>query len=143
MSSLTEASGFWTLFRGFQKALRRTPCNGSGRERKAISQAAGHDGRMKSRYLRTAKLLSVIIAVPRLAAFWLLLVLEAAGRHSISQLPLVLLLYPEGLLVSNGHVWTAGSALMFSGLLLIGSVILSAVISGLVLLLRRDRFMSS
>jgi len=98
---------------------------------------------MKSRYLRTVKLASAIIAVPRLGAFWLLLALEAASRQSIEEILLVLLLYPEGLLVANDHVWTVGSALMFSGLLLIGSLIFSAVISAVVLLLRRDRFVSS
>ena len=114
-----------------------------GWPRRSSRVLAGHEVRMKSRYLRTVKLASAIIAVPRLGAFWLLLALEAASRQSIEEVLLVLLLYPEGLLVPNDHVWTVGSALMFSGLLLIGSLIFSAVISAVVLLLRRDRLVSS
>ena len=92
---------------------------------------------MRFRYLRTVWLLSFIIGVPRLAAFWLLLTLEAAGKQSISHLPLVLLLYPEGLFVPQTIVWTIGSVLKFSGLLLTGSIIFSLLVAAFMFFLRK------
>jgi hypothetical protein len=59
----------------------------------------------------------------------------------MSMLPLVLLLYPEGLLVPNTITWTLESALTFGVVLVLGSMLWVAI--AIWLLSLRPRFRSS
>jgi hypothetical protein len=82
---------------------------------------------------------STVVAGLRLAAFWGLYSLEQLHAQSISLLPLVLLLYPEGLLVPKDHRWTMASALLFSAALVVGSFILVGIVALVISALRRSK----
>jgi hypothetical protein len=79
--------------------------------------------------LRIFLTLWVVIATFRIGIFCVLLALQAANRQSLAQLPLVLMLYPEGLLLPDPHSWTIPSAIGFSVLLSLGSLILAAMLT--------------
>jgi hypothetical protein len=63
----------------------------------------------------------------RIAALWILIYFEWTHRQSIALAPLVILLYPEGLLLPSRFTWTAWGAVGFSGVLLVGSFVLTMV----------------
>jgi hypothetical protein len=72
------------------------------------------------------------IAAARISALFVLVWLEQTGRQTISALPLVLLLYPEGLLLP----YRAGTgivlrAIFLSVLLVVGSLAVVALVSQL------------
>jgi hypothetical protein len=64
---------------------------------------------------------SGVIAVIRVGALWFLVSREWTHQPSVSALPLVLLLYPEGLLLPAGITWTATMAGAFTAVLIAGS----------------------
>lgn len=70
-----------------------------------------------------------LVALVRIVILWYLTYREWTGTQSLSLLPLILLLYPEGLLLpptwrlTTTHVW------LFSGLLIIGSLIMTGVVA--------------
>jgi hypothetical protein len=70
------------------------------------------------------------IAAARISALLVLVWLERTGRQTISALPLVLLLYPEGLLLPY-HAGTGFVArvIVLSGLLVLGSLAAVALVS--------------
>jgi len=70
----------------------------------------------------------ISLAAVRITALWLLIYLEWSHRQSISLLPLVILLYPEGLLLPAKFNWTLWGAIGFSGVLLLGSLVLTTVL---------------
>jgi hypothetical protein len=59
---------------------------------------------------------------------WFLIYREAAHQQSLLQLPLILLLYPEGLLLPRNFTWTVEKGIAFSGALLLGSLLLAAFV---------------
>lgn len=73
----------------------------------------------------------LVIAGIRVAAFAVLFVLHETGRLTISALPLVLLLYPEGLILPQGHAWTVWSAVLFAIVLMLGSMVAAVLIAAL------------
>ena len=69
------------------------------------------------------------LAAVRIAAVWSLFVLHATGRENLDEILLILLLYPEGLLLSRNHPLTrVRLAIGFSGLLLAGSLLMAIVL---------------
>lgn len=76
------------------------------------------------------------VACARVASLWLLLWLEKSGQQTISALPLVLLLYPEGLIlpyhINAGISWALAlsAALVFGSLSAVAAIcILSKMLS--------------
>lgn len=65
----------------------------------------------------------------RLSAFWYLCYAEATGRQSWSLLPLILMLSPEAYFVPRGHVWTFPSGIVFSVVLLVGSLAMALCVA--------------
>ncbi len=61
------------------------------------------------------------LACVRLGALWLLVSREWIHQQSLSTLPLILLLFPEGLLLPSPVIWTLRTALFFSAVLVVGS----------------------
>ncbi len=61
------------------------------------------------------------LACVRLGALWLLVSREWIHQQSLSTLPLILLLFPEGLLLPLPVIWTLRTALFFSAVLVVGS----------------------
>jgi len=61
------------------------------------------------------------LACVRLGALWLLVSREWSHQQSLSTLPLILLLFPEGLLLPAPMIWTLRTALFFSAVLVVGS----------------------
>ncbi|HZM91328.1 MAG TPA: hypothetical protein VFF31_32700 [Blastocatellia bacterium] len=76
------------------------------------------------------------LASVRIVAFSFLLFCEWTGRQSVALVPLLLLLYPEALLLRNDVTWTAARAIWFGGLLLIGSFVLGLLAAMVVTLVR-------
>ena len=72
-----------------------------------------------------------MLAILRVGALWFLIYLEWTNQQTLSALPLILLLYPEVLLVPVTHSWTFGSCLIFSLVLVAGSAVVGAVAAGL------------
>ncbi|MCG8448158.1 MAG: hypothetical protein MI725_01085 [Pirellulales bacterium] len=68
------------------------------------------------------------IAILRLGAFWLLTIREWTGEQSLSLLPLVIVLYPEALVLPKDHIWTEWAALSFSLFLCVGSAAFAGTI---------------
>ena len=54
------------------------------------------------------------VALVRVCALWSLVYREWTHQQSLATLPLVLLLFPEGLLLPASVTWTAKLALVFS-----------------------------
>ena len=61
------------------------------------------------------------LACVRLGALWLLVSREWIHQQSLSTLPLILLLFPEGFLLPSPVIWTLRTALFFSAVLVVGS----------------------
>ena len=64
------------------------------------------------------KVIAAVIVAIRLPAFQFLLFLQGTARKSISHIRLLLLLYPKGRIVRQGHNWEFPSGIMFSVALL-------------------------
>jgi len=73
-----------------------------------------------------------IIAFVRIAIFWYATYRELAGTQSISMLPLLLLLFPEGAAIPRNWPPTAAHLLFSNGLLAAGSFGFGLLIAGLV-----------
>jgi hypothetical protein len=81
-----------------------------------------------NRFFSTSVLnIAIAISCVRVFVLFFLVYCEWTGRQSISLLPLVLLLYPEGLLLRDGLTWTVGKAAGFGALLIIGSFSLTFI----------------
>lgn len=76
------------------------------------------------------------VAFVRVGVLWLLIYREWTHEQSLDTLPLVLLLFPEGLLLPASVIWTAKLALAFSGALIAGSFLWVML---LILIIRRSR----
>lgn len=61
------------------------------------------------------------VASVRVGVLWFLIYREWTHQQSLATLPLVLLLFPEGLLLPAPLVWTVKLALVFSASLIAGS----------------------
>ena len=61
------------------------------------------------------------LACVRLGALWFLVSREWIHQQSLSTLPLILLLFPEGFLLPARVIWTLKTALFFSAVLVVGS----------------------
>ncbi len=61
------------------------------------------------------------LACVRVGALWLLVSREWIHQQSLSTLPLILLLFPEGFLLPSPVIWTLRTALFFSAVLVVGS----------------------
>ena len=72
-----------------------------------------------------------IIAFVRIAIFWYATYRELAGTQSISMLPLLLLLFPEGAAIPRNWPPTAAHLLFSNGLLAAGSFGFGLLIAGL------------
>ena len=68
-----------------------------------------------------------LVALLRVSILWYVTYREWTGTQSLTLLPLVLLLYPEGLLLGPTWRLTATNVWLFSGLLTVGSFIMTAV----------------
>lgn len=68
------------------------------------------------------------LAAVRIGVLWFLAFREAAHQQSLAELPLILLLYPEGLVLPKHFAWTAGREWAFSVALLVGSLLLAALV---------------
>ena len=68
------------------------------------------------------------LSAARTAVLWFLVLREWGHQQSVSLLPLVILLYPEGLLLPARFSWTWERAVGFSGALLLGSFLLTSVV---------------
>lgn len=79
--------------------------------------AAGSHGSL----LRFFLTVGMILALVRISALWFLVYHVWARQGSVSQLPLVVLLFPDGLLLPNRFAWTVWGTALFSIVLLIGS----------------------
>ena len=77
------------------------------------------------------------LASVRIAAFSFLLFCEWTGRQSVALVPLLLLLYPEALLLRNDVTWTVARAIWFGGILLVGSFLLG-LLGAIIVNLVRD-----
>ena len=71
----------------------------------------------------------VVVALVRVGALWFLIYREWTHQQSLATLPLVLLLFPEGLLLPAPVIWTAKLALVFSAALIGGSFLWMVVLA--------------
>ena len=71
----------------------------------------------------------LVVAAARIAVFWYVLIRHAMGRESLDEILLILLLYPEGLLIPRDWSWTLTRGIGFSGALLFGSLCITAFIA--------------
>jgi hypothetical protein len=81
------------------------------------------------------KAASIAITV-RLGIFWGLLALHWRGALGLWAMPLLLLLLPEGFLLPRDFVWTLPRAVFVTGLLVVGTVVWTAIAVGVVRKLR-------
>jgi hypothetical protein len=72
--------------------------------------------------------LGSLLAATRIGVLWFLIYREATHQQSLAELPLILLLYPEGLLLPRNFTWTVERGVVFSGALLLGSLLLVAFV---------------
>ena len=72
------------------------------------------------------------LAATRIVILWLLVFREWHQQQNIAFLPLVGLLYPEGLPLPRNFSWTLGTAVTFSVALLLGSFFFAFVLYGAV-----------
>lgn len=72
--------------------------------------------------------LGFLLAATRIGVLWFLIYREATYQQSLPQLPLILLLYPEGLLLPRNFAWTVERGVAFSGALLLGSLLFVAFV---------------
>jgi len=79
--------------------------------------------RWKRFFVLTAKV-GGVLAVFRVGIYWYLLWREWTGTQSLSTLPLILLLYPEGALVPSGARATVAWAVVITAGLVLGSMLL-------------------
>jgi len=68
-----------------------------------------------------------ILAAPRLAALWLLLVLWWTEKLTLPYVPLLLFLIPEAFFLPRNVAWTLPKALLASGIPLAGSFLWARV----------------
>jgi hypothetical protein len=61
------------------------------------------------------------VALVRVGALWFLIYREWAHLQNLATLPLVLLLFPEGLFLPAPVTWSARLAVVFSAVLIAGS----------------------
>jgi hypothetical protein len=87
-------------------------------------------------FARRVVIIGIVLSCVRIVIFSVLLFAERTGRQSISLLPLVLTLYPEGALIRNDVTWTVWGAIGFCALLVVGSFILAVPVA---LILNRIR----
>jgi hypothetical protein len=66
---------------------------------------------------------TALIAVFRLGVLWVLLLLHWRAALGLWAVPLTMVLLPEGFLLPRNQVWTAGTALIASALVMIGSAL--------------------
>lgn len=69
-----------------------------------------------------------ILAAPRLAVFWLLVILWWTERLTLVHLPLLLFLIPEAFFLPRNVAWTLPKALLTSGILLAGSFVWAGLV---------------
>jgi hypothetical protein len=86
---------------------------------------------------RLAVKISIVLAAVRIFDCWLLFVLDRTGQASISQLPLVILPYPEASLVQPTGTWDVPHYLLLSVLLALGSAVVGIVSAGIIIAGRR------
>jgi hypothetical protein len=72
-------------------------------------------------FWRSCLRIGAILAIARVAVLWLIVYQTWTGTESITFVPLVIFLFPEGALVPRGWPWTAMHAWLFSGVLTVGS----------------------
>lgn len=70
----------------------------------------------------------ISLSVVRIACYSTLIYVDRTGQRDITTLPLALLLIPEGSLVPESASLTIGRAVLFSGLLAIGSFAWAAIL---------------
>lgn len=68
------------------------------------------------------------LSAVRISALWFLIFREWGHQQSITLLPLLMLLYPEGLLLPDHFWWSWGWGIGFSGALLLGSFLITSVV---------------
>src|SRR5438876_12075595 len=87
-----------------------------------IAPALGFVNRDKAslRFTPVFLIAGISLSVVRIACYWTLIYLDRTGQRDITALPLALLI-PEGSLVPDSASLTIGRAILFSGLLVIGS----------------------
>jgi len=81
-----------------------------------------------------------ILAAPRLAVFWLLVVLWWTERLTLVHMPLLLFLIPEAFFLPRNVAWTLPKALPASAILLAGSFLWAGL--AVLAVTRRQRVLS-
>ncbi len=84
-----------------------------------------------------------LVAVLRVSILWYLTYREWTGTQSLSLLPLILVLYPEGLLFPPAWSLTTNGVWLFSGLLAIGSLTMTSTVASLMAAASRLRCKNS
>jgi hypothetical protein len=87
---------------------------------------------MNARTINRIIELGLIAAAVRVSSFWFLFTMRAMRRESYAELLLIVLLYPEGLIVPKDVSWTLWRGLEFSFALVVGTALMTAVVAGLV-----------
>jgi hypothetical protein len=87
---------------------------------------------------KSVLLIAGSIALVRVSALALLVLLEETGKQSLSELPLVLLLYPEGLLLPYKPGTLLASWVILALLLVAGSFIATGALYFLGKFIRRN-----
>jgi len=80
-------------------------------------------------FARRVVIIGITLSCVRIVIFSVLIFAEKTGRQSISLLPLVLALYPEGALIRNDVTWTAWNAIGFCMLLVAGSFVMAVPVA--------------
>lgn len=78
----------------------------------------------------------VFVAAARIGVFWYLFIRQAMGQESLDEVLLILLLYPEGLLIPRNWQWTLTGGFGMSIAILIVSLLITGIIAAI---LRVDR----
>jgi hypothetical protein len=93
-----------------------------------VDRVQRHSASPRRRFWISAMKFGGVVALLRVSVLWYVTYREWTGTQSLSLLPLVLLLYPEGLLLPPTWSLTATLIWLFSGLLTIGSLTITVVV---------------
>jgi len=78
-------------------------------------------------YRRLVRIGPIVVAI-RVGILWYLFARQAVGNESISEVPLVLMLMPEGLLISRNWSWTPARLMAATIVLTISSILITAIV---------------
>jgi hypothetical protein len=86
---------------------------------------------IRTSFLSQLVCVGLFVANIRIGVFWHIFTRHATGQQSLDEVLLILLLYPEGMLIPRNWSWTLTRGIGFSGALFVGSMFITAIIAAM------------